>query len=69
MTNLAVNKNIKSKKNFPDNHIQNILRVFDILPNFLSQQVKQCAIITYKHCIYELPHEFPKKIRLRTLGD
>ena len=24
---------------------------------FLSPQVKLCAIITYKHGIYELPHE------------
>ena len=27
---------------------------------FLSPQVKRCAIITYKHGIYELPNEFPK---------
>ena len=35
---------------------------------FLSPQVKRCAIITYKHRIYELPHEFPNKLRLRILG-
>ena len=33
--NLAVNKNKKSKKNFADNHFYNILRLFDVLLNFL----------------------------------
>ena len=28
---------------------------------FLSPQVKRWAILTYKHCIYELPHELPKE--------
>ena len=32
---------------------------------FLSPQVKRYAIITYKHGIYELPHELPKNLRLR----
>ena len=36
---------------------------------FLSVQVKRCAIITYKHGIYELPHELPKDLRLRILGN
>ena len=27
---------------------------------FLSPQVERYAIITYKHGIYELPHELPK---------
>ena len=47
---------------------------------FLSPQVKRWVIITYKHGIYELPHELPnaaggavaqtrkKKKRLRKLG-
>ena len=26
---------------------------------FLSPQVKSCAIITYKHDMYELPHQLP----------
>ena len=29
---------------------------------FLSPQVKGCAIITYKHAIYELPHELPNDL-------
>ena len=34
---------------------------------FLSPQVKQCAIITYKHGIFELPQELPNDLRLRIL--
>ena len=35
LTNLAVNKDIKSKKNkFENNHFHNVLRLFDVLPNF-----------------------------------
>ena len=29
------------------NHFHNILKLFDVLPNF-SPQVKRCGIITYK---------------------
>ena len=37
---------------------------------FLSPQVKQCAIITYKHDIQELLHELPNDLRLlRKLGN
>ena len=36
---------------------------------FLSPQVKRWAIITYKHGIYELPHELPNDLRLRNLGN
>ena len=32
---------------------------------FLSPQVKRRAIITYKHGIYELPHELPNDLRLK----
>ena len=31
----TVNKNIKTKESFGDNHRHNILRVFDVLPIFL----------------------------------
>ena len=41
------------------NHFHKVLRLFYVLPNFLSPQVKRCASITYKHGIYELPHELP----------
>ena len=34
---------------------------------FLSPQVKQCSISTNKHGIYELPHELPNDLRLKSL--
>ena len=34
---------------------------------FLSPHVKQCAIIAYKHGIYEMPHELPNNVRLTIL--
>ena len=40
-----------------------------VLPIFVSPQVKQCATITYKRGIYELPHELPNGLRLRILGN
>ena len=36
---------------------------------FLSQQVKRCAIIAYKHGIYELPHELPNDLKRSILGN
>ena len=36
---------------------------------FLSPKVKRCTIITYKHGMFELPHELPNDIRLRKLGN
>ena len=30
---------------------------------FLSPQVKRCAIITYKHGMYDLHHELPNDLR------
>ena len=36
---------------------------------FLSPQVKRWAIITYKHGIYEFPHELPNDLRLGILGN
>ena len=33
---------------------------------FLSPQVKRWAIITYKHRIYELSHELPNELRLKS---
>ena len=35
---------------------------------FLLPQVKRCANITYKHGIYEFPHELLDDLRLRILG-
>ena len=51
------------------NHFHNILRLFDLLPNFRSPQVKRCAIITYRHGINAIPHKLPNALRLRILGN
>ena len=40
-----------------------------LYPIFLLPQVRRCTIITYKHEIYELSHEFPNELRLRILGN
>ena len=59
-------KTQKAKENFADNRFHNILRLFLMFYQiFLKPQVKQCAIITYKHGIYELPNN----LRLRILGN
>ena len=34
---------------------------------FLSPKVKRCAIITYKHGIYELPQELRNDLRLENM--
>ena len=36
---------------------------------FLSPQAKRIVINSKKHGIYELPHELPNGLRLRTLGN
>ena len=41
------------------NHFHNILRLLDVLPNF----------VTYKRGIYELPQELLNNLRLRILGN
>ena len=50
------------------NHFYNILRLFDVSANFLSPQMKRCAII-YKHGMYELLNELPNDLRLTILGN
>ena len=55
------------------NQCHNILRVSMFCQIFLSPQMKQRAIISYKHCIHELPHELPNDLlkaqNLRKLGN
>ena len=51
------------------NHFQNILRLFDVLPNLRLPQVKRDVIIAHKRGTYELPHELPNGLRLRILGN
>ena len=40
---------------------------FDVPPNYALQQVKRYAIITYKHDLYELPHDLLKDVRVMIL--
>ena len=49
------------------NQLHNIWDFLMFYQTFLSSQVKRCAIITYKHDIYELPLELLNYLRLRTL--
>ena len=51
------------------NQFHNILRLIDGCFTKFSPQVKRWAIITYKHGIYELPHELPNDLRLNILGN
>ena len=44
------------------NQFHNILRLFDVLPNFPLVTRKRCAIITYKLGIYELPKDLTLKL-------
>ena len=46
--------------------ILDFLMFYEIFP---SPEVKRCVIITDKHDVYELPHEFPNDLRLRILGN
>ena len=57
-------KTKKAKENFTENHGLNILRLFDVLPNLASPQVKRSAIISNKHGIQELSHELLNDLRL-----
>ena len=66
---LEIKVNIKIYYVTTCNYFYNILRVSEALPNFPSPKVKRYAIITYKHGIYELPHELPDDLRLRILGN
>ena len=52
-------------KNYNDFH--NILRLFDVLQNFLFTTSETIGDYYYKHGIYELPHELPNDLRPRIL--
>ena len=46
------------------NQFHNILRLFDVLPNFLFTTSETMRDYYYKHGIYELPHELLNELRL-----
>ena len=43
------------------NHFQNILRLFEVLPNFTSPQVKRC-LFTYKHGKIRVASRFSERV-------
>ena len=47
----------------------NILWHFEVWQNFCVTTSETNLIISNKHDIYELPHEFLNNLRLRTLGN
>ena len=49
-----------------NNDFHNILRPFDVLPNFLSITSETMG---NEHGICELPHELPNYLRLRIIGN
>ena len=57
-------KTLKAKENFSNNHFRNNLRLFHVLVNFPFTIKQTIPIITYKHGIYEVPHELPNDLRL-----
>ena len=52
---------------FTYGHCHNILRLFDILPNFPFTTSE--TIITNTDGMYKLPHELLNDLRLRILGN
>ena len=51
------------------NQFHNTLKLFDVLPNFPFTASETMIVITYKHGMYELPHELPNDLRFRILGN
>ena len=45
----------------------NTLRLCNVLPNFAFTTSQMLHVFTYKHGIYELPHELPNNLRFRIL--
>ena len=48
-----------------DNHFHYFWDFLMFFQIFFSPQVKQYAIITYKHGTYDLPHEMPNSLRFK----
>ena len=47
------------------NHFHNILRLFDLLPNFPFTTGETMG----DNVMYELPHELPRDLKLKILGN
>ena len=60
----------KAKENFSDNHFHNILRFFDVLPNFLSSTseiMRDCYLQTWYMRFASQVAERPKTYDIRKL--
>ena len=68
LTIWAVNKDIKAKENFQTIMVKIFwdFSLFDQI--FLSSQEKPSLIISNKHGIYQLSHDFPNNLKLQILG-
>ena len=55
---------MKRKKNFAENQVHQILRLFDVLPNFTFDTSETMGIMTYKHVIYKLINKLKKDLGL-----
>ena len=64
----AVHKDIKVKEKFSDNHVNNIMGLFNALPNFLFTTSETNWTINSKQGICELHHKLPNDLWLRNLG-
>ena len=51
------------------NHFHNILRLFDVLPNFPFTTSEMMSNYYLQHGIYKLPHKLPNNLRLWILGN
>ena len=52
-----------------DNHGNNLVGLFDVLPNFLFTTSETNAVISNKQGVCEVPHKLPNDLRLRILGN
>ena len=46
------------------NHFHNILKFFDVLPNFVFTTSETMRDYDFKHGVYELPHQLPNHVSL-----
>ena len=53
------------------NQVHNILRLFDVLPNFsiITSETMCVRLLLINNGVCELPHELPNDLRLRILGN
>ena len=63
LTSLAVNKEIKFKRNFEDNLFHNIFRLFDVLPSFLSTKSETMRNYYLQTWYVRVASRVPKRLK------